>query len=148
MAKLNFQKRIAADILKVGKSHIWLDPDKEKQKELQAAITRADVRRLINRKLIKVLPGRLARGRGVKEKKRRRKRGSRSGSKYARLPRKKRWMFTVRALRSMLKEMKSEGQVDNPTYRKVYMLVKGGQFRSRSHMQIYMEQHGMIKKKK
>jgi len=26
------------------------------------------------------------------------------------------------------------------------MLVKGGQFRSRSHMRIYMEQHGMIKK--
>ena len=54
VSKLTLQKRLAADILKVGKSRVWLDPDPAKQKEIQAAITRADINRLIKRKVIKV----------------------------------------------------------------------------------------------
>jgi large subunit ribosomal protein L19e len=57
-------------------------------------------------------------------------------------------MSTVRPLRRALKELRADSQIDNATYRKLYMLIKGGQFRSRSHMRIYMEQHGMLKKKK
>jgi len=147
-SKLTLQKKLAADILKVGKSRVWLDPDPAKQKEIQAAITRADIRRLIKKKAIRALPTKVRRPRTAKERKKRKKTGSRSGSKYARLSKKKRWMSTVRPLRRTLKEFRTEGQIDNATYRKVYMLVKGGQFRSRSHMRLYMEQHGMLKKKK
>lgn len=146
-SKLTLQKKLSADILKVGKSRVWLDPDPAKQKEIQAAITRADINRLIKRKVIKAMRTSVRRPRTIKERKRRRKRGSRSGSKYARLPKKKRWMSTVRALRKMLKELKAEGQIDNANYRRLYMLVKGGQFRSKSHMRLYAEQHGMVKKK-
>jgi large subunit ribosomal protein L19e len=147
-SKLTLQKKLAADILKVGKSRVWLDPDPAKQKELQAAITRADIRRLIKRKVIKTVPTKVSRPRTAKERKKRRKTGSRSGPKHARLPKKRRWISTVRPLRSMLKELRAEQQIDNATYRRLYMLVKGGQFRSRSHMRLYMEQHGMMKKKK
>lgn len=147
-SKLTLQKKLASDILKVGKSRIWLDPDPAKQKEIQTAITRADIRKLIKKNLIKTMPEKISRPRTAKERKRRRKRGSRRGSKYARLPKKRRWMTTVRPLRKMLKELKDGGQIDNPTYRRLYMLIKGGQFRSRSHMRLYIEQHGMLKKKK
>jgi large subunit ribosomal protein L19e len=148
-AKLTLQKRLAADILKVGKSKVWIDPDKEKQKEVQGAITRIDVKRLIKKGVIKAKPNKVKKPKtvGVKKKKRRRKTGRRKGSKHARLPKKRRWINTVRPLRASLKDMREKGEIDNATYRKVYMLIKGGQFRSRSHMRLYMEQHRMLKKK-
>jgi len=145
MTKLKLQKKLAASILKVGKSRIWLNPDKEKQKEIQSAITRADVKRIIKKNDIKAKPVKIKRPKTAKEKKRKRKGpGSRSGSKYARLPKKRRWISTIRPLRRMLKEMEGEGKINNVTRRKLYMLAKGGQFRSRSHMRLYMEQHDMI----
>ncbi len=147
MTKLNLQKKLAAAIMKVGQSRVWINPDKEKQKELQSAITRADVKKFISKGDVKVKPEKVKKPKTAKEKKRRRKGpGSRKGSKYARLPSKRRWMNTVRPLRRMLKDLKDEGKLENVTYRKLYMLVKGGQFRSRSHMRIYMEQHNMLKK--
>lgn len=148
-AKLTLQKRLAADILKVGKSKVWIDPDKEKQKDVQGAITRIDVKRLIKKGVIKAKPSKVKKPKtaaGVK-KKRRRKTGRKKGSKHARLPKKRRWINTVRPLRASLKEMRKNGEIDNATYRKVYMLIKGGQFRSRSHMRLYMEQHRMLKKR-
>ena len=147
MAKLTLQKKLAAEVMKVGQSKIWISPDKEKQKDVQAAITRADISRAIKKGLIKARLGKIpmpsaAGGRT----KRRRNAGRMKGSKYARLPKKKRWIATVRPLRKMLKEYRTAGDIGSATYRKLYMLIKGGQFRSRSHMRIYMEQHGMLKK--
>ena len=147
MAKLTLQKKLAAEVMKVGKSKVWITPDKDKLKDVQAAITRADISRAIKRGLIKVRLGKIPMPVSKRESRHRKKRGSRKGSQYARLPRKKRWIATVRPLRAMLKESRHAGEIDNATYRKLYMLIKGGQFRSRSHMRIYMEQHGMLKKK-
>jgi large subunit ribosomal protein L19e len=147
MSKLNLQKKLAADVMNVGQSKVWITPDKDKLKDVQAAITRADVSRAIKKGLIKRRPDKVRMPVSARELKRRKKRGSRKGSQYARLPKKRRWIATVRPLRAMLKEHKLAGEVDNATYRKLYMLIKGGQFRSRSHMRIYMEQHGMLKKK-
>jgi len=151
-SKLTLQKRLAADILKVGQSRIWINPDKEKQKDIQAAITRADVRKLVSKKVIKIRPGKIEMpdyGRGIGRSKRKRKKaGSRKGSKHARLPQKKKWISTVRPLRAMLKELRAAGKIDSAVYRRMYMLVKGGQFRSRSHMRLYMEQNGLLKKEK
>jgi len=146
-SKLTLQKKLAADILKVGKSRVWLDPDTEKQKELQAAITRADIRKLIQKKSIKALPTKISRPLPAKERKKRKKTGSRGGRTHARLPGKKRWISTIRPLRSMLREFKDEGQISGVDYRRLYMLAKGGQFRSRSHMRLFMEQNRMLKKK-
>jgi len=147
MAKLTLQKKLAAEVMKVGKSKVWITPDKDKLKDVQAAITRADISRAIKKGLIKARPGKIPMPVSKRESMHRKKRGSRKGSQYARLPRKKRWIATVRPLRAMLKESRHAGEIDNATYRKLYMLIKGGQFRSRSHMRIYMEQHGMLKKK-
>ncbi|MEM5836748.1 MAG: 50S ribosomal protein L19e [Candidatus Aenigmatarchaeota archaeon] len=136
------QKRLAAEILKVGESRIWLDPTKKK--EIDAAITKADIRKLIQKGYIKVLPEKL---RKPKEKEKRKKGpGRRKGAKGAFLSAKRRWILTVRPLREMLKELRDSGQIDRPTYRKLYKMVKGGMFRSRAHLKIYLEQHGFLKK--
>jgi len=137
------QKRIAAKILKVGESRVWLDPSK--LKDVEAAITSADIRRMILKGYIKILPGKLHKPR---EKTKGQKRtGRRKGAKYSVVTAKQKWMSTVRPLRKMLKELKDSHQIDNRTYRKLYLLIKGGMFRSRSHLRIYLEQHGLIKKK-
>ena len=135
----SLQKKLAAKILKVGVSRIWLDPSKKK--EIEEAITKADVRKLIEKGFIKVLKEKIRR----KEKKRRRRGpGSRKGGKYAIVSKKRRWINTVRPLRRMLKELKESGKIDNTTYRKLRKLVKGGVFRSRSHLLIYLKQRGIL----
>jgi large subunit ribosomal protein L19e len=136
------QRRLAARILKVGESRVWLDP--AKREDINKAITAWDIRKLIKQGAIKALPAKVHKPR--ERKKRKRGPGSRKGKKYARLPRKRRWISTVRPLRRMLKELKDSKKLDNQTYRKLYMLVKGGMFRSRSHLKVYLEQHGLLKK--
>lgn len=137
------QKRLAAKVLKVGQSRVWLDPTK--QKDLKQAITKIDVRKAVQKKWIKVLPGKVP----FPEKVGRRKRsiGSRKGRKHAIVTAKQKWISTIRPLRSSLKELKQTQQIDNPTYKKMYRLAKGGMFRSRAHMRLYLEQHGLLKKK-
>ena len=144
-SKLTLQKRVAAKILKVGKSKIWIDPSQ--LKDAQAAITRIDIKNLIKKGTIKKRPEKVRRPKAAGGR-RKRGRGSRKGGKYARLPKKRRWINIVRPLRKLLSEMRASGEVDNQTYKKLYMLVKGGQFRNRSHLRIYLEQHGMLKKLK
>ena len=139
----SLQKRLAAKILKVGLSRTWLDP--AKTEDIEKAITKADIRRLIQKGYVKSLPEKLHK---AKERiKKKRGSGSRKGSKFAKLTKKERWISTVRPLRKFLKELKISGQIDNRTYRRLYLLIKGGVFRSRSHLKIYLEQHGLIKKK-
>lgn len=137
----SLQKKLAAKILKVGESRVWLDP--KRAKDIKGAITKADVRKLIQKKAIKALPTKIK-----KRGKERRKKGPgrRKGAKHSRLTKKKKWISTIRPLRKMLKELRDTKQIDKATYRKLYLLVKGGMFRSRSHLRIYLEQHGIIKK--
>jgi large subunit ribosomal protein L19e len=47
----------------------------------------------------------------------------------------------------MLKELREAGKIDKSTYRKVYKLIKGGMFRSRAHLKLYLEQYGLLKEK-
>ncbi|MEM5853282.1 MAG: 50S ribosomal protein L19e [Candidatus Aenigmatarchaeota archaeon] len=138
----NLQKKLAAQVLKVGESRIWLDPSK--QKDIEAAITKADVRKLIQKGYIKVLPEKIHKPREKRKKKR--GPGSKKGAKGAILPEKRKWISTVRALREMLKDLRDSGKIDRPTYRRLYKLVKGGMFTSRSHLKIYLEQHDLLKK--
>lgn len=143
MTRLTLQKKLAAKILKVGSSKVWLDPNQAK--DIQTAITKADIRKLIQKGAVKALPEKVP---FPKERKRRKRGpGRKRGSKYAKVVKKRRWIQTVRPLRRMLKELREKKLIDRPTYRKIYLLVKGGMFRSKSHLQIYLEQHGILKKK-
>ena len=140
---VSFQKKIAAKILKVGVSRVWIDPSKIE--DVRKAVTKADIRKLIRKGVIKALPPKKKRR---KEKKRRKGPGSRKGKLYSRSPKKREWINTVRPLRRYLKELKEKGLIDQKTYKHIYKLVKGGMFRSRAHLRIYLEQHGMLREKK
>ena len=139
MTKLTLQRRLAAEILKVGKSRIWMDP--EKLDDIKNAITRADIKKLISQGAIKATPEKIKKH-GKKEKKRKgpgRKKGRIKGSD------KRKWIATIRPLRRMLKELRDSGKITPSQYRQLYLLVKGGMFRSRSHLRFYLTQKKILK---
>ena len=142
------QKRIAADIFDVGESRVWLDP--EKSGEISTAITRDDVRRLIDTGAIKKKPktsiskGRARKTQQQKKKGRRSGPGSRKGPKGGRKSEKKEWISKVRALRKKLKELRADGKIDSSLYRELYRKVKGGAFRSKSHLETHLKDKGVL----
>ncbi|MEK6816892.1 MAG: 50S ribosomal protein L19e [Nanoarchaeota archaeon] len=150
--RLTSQRRVSAQLLKVGENKVWFDP--ERLQEVKEAITKADVRGLINNKVIQAKPDTGISGfRSKKIKTQKRKGrmqgpGSRKGSSRARLPRKTEWMAKVRAQRDFLKEIRASGLIDVATFRSMYLKIKGGFFRSRRHIKLYLNEHNLFKQKK
>ena len=138
----SLQKRLAAKVLKVGVSRVWLDP--AKRKDVEKAITRIDIKKLIKQHAVKTLPSKIPMPKPAKHRKHV---GSRKGAKYSVVTRKQRWVRTVRPQRRTLTELAEAGQLDTASYKKMRLLVKGGMFRSKGHLKLYLEQHGLIKKK-
>ena len=138
----NIQRRLAADLLKCGIGRIWMDP--EASEKIKKAITRNDVRGLIKDDLIKKLPVKKKKSTAKKSKQRT---GSRKGSKGARRGKKERWLKAVRPQRRLLKELKDGGELRPGAYRKMYMRIKGGSFRSKAHLQLYLKEKKLLKKK-
>jgi large subunit ribosomal protein L19e len=150
MANLAKQKRIAAQVLKVGEGRIWIDP--EATEDVTEAITRDDIRGLIEEGIIKkkqkkgVSRGR-ARERAMKKVLGRRKgHGSRKGAKGVRRGKKTQWITKIRALRRRLKELRDEGYVNRTTYRKLYNKAKGGELRSIAHLNDFIKANELLKK--
>ena len=141
MGGLLLQKRLAADIMKVGQSRIAMDP--EHLEDIKNAITRRDIKKMISKGYIKVKRSKIKRPK-LYQKRKKRGPGSKKGSSQAKFTKKERWMQTVRPLRKMLKELRDKGKIDTRTYRKTYLLVKSGLFRSRSHMKLYLKQKGVL----
>jgi large subunit ribosomal protein L19e len=140
MAGLSLQRRLAAKILKVGKSRIVMDT--ENLEEIKNAITKADIRKMISHGYIKVKATKLKMP-DLYKKKRKMGPGSRKGSKTAKMSQKKKWMRTIRPLRAMLKDMREKKIIDTKMYRKMYFMVKSGAFRSCSHLKLYLKQKGI-----
>ena len=134
MVNLNLKRRLVARLLKVGVDRVWFDPDS--LEEIEGIDTREDARDLIRKGVIKILP---VKGQVVRRRKRKRGPGSRKGKKTARLSKKERWMMKVRAQRRLLRELRDKGRITKTQYRKLYMLVKGGMFRSKAHLLEYIK---------
>ena len=137
---MNVQKKIAAKVMKCGIEKVWIDPKNEKVKQ---AITRRDIRRFIKEGAIKKIPAKKKKKNVAKPQQRM---GSRKGSKGSRRGKKSSWLRAIRPQREMIKELREKKQLEPNTYRKIYKLVKGGMFRSRSHLMIYLKDKKMIKK--
>lgn len=143
MSDLKSQKRMAADILDVGENRVWIDPDHIEK--VQEAITRKDIRNLIEGGTIQkrdkkgTSQGRSREVKNQKKKKRRKGTGSRKGKKTARKDDKQEWMEKVRALRKRVKEMRDEEEINSKQYRKLYSKISGGYFRDLNHLETYME---------
>ena len=146
----NYQKKLAAKILKCGVSRIRVDPSKE----VEEALTREDVRGLIKKGLIKKVQKRGASRANTRKimaqkiKGRMKGVGSKKGTRKARNPQKNKWMESVRSLRSLLSSLKEDNMIDNKTYKNLYRKIKGGFFRNKHHLMMYMKDEGLIKKNK
>jgi len=152
MTDLRNQRRIAATILKCGDHRVWMDSDRTD--EIAKAVTRSDIRILINGGAIKskqvqgISRGRKKFNQKQKEKGRRKGHGSRKGAKYARLPRKERWIITIRPIRSYLRQLRDDHTIDKSVYRKYYRKAKGGEFRNKHHLKTRMTAEGFLKEDK
>ena len=148
MADLRNQKRLAAEVMKVGESRVRIDPDRND--EVAGAVTRADIRKLVDGGVITaVQKAGVSRGRGrkldvQKAKGRRTGPGSRKGAANARRPRKESWIMRIRAIRDELRVLREKGAIDASTYRDYYVRAKGGQFRSRAHLKSHMRTEGAL----
>jgi|TARA_B100001964_G_C14251510_1_gene610164 large subunit ribosomal protein L19e len=147
--QLRIQKRLAAQILKSSEKNIWLDSNR--LDEIKEAITKADVKSLIKDKAIrskekKGISGYRTRKRKEQKSKGRRKGvGSIKGSKGARLSKKRGWINHIRVQRVFLQNLRDKDVIDRSSYRSLYMKSKGGFFRSKRHIKIYMQEHGIVK---
>ena len=137
------QRRLASEIMKVGKTRVWIDPNKTD--DVEAAISRVEIRSLIHEGVIKARPKKgvsRSRARLLHEKRkkgRRRGSGSRSGKKTARTPRKEAWKNKIRALRRNLRELRDRRLITKKVYRRLYLLAKGGSFENVSDLKTYVE---------
>ena len=152
MTDLRNQRRMAASILKCGRNRVWMDSDRTD--EIAKAVTRADVKILINGGAIKskqiqgISRGRKKFNQKQKDKGRRKGHGSRKGAKYARLPRKERWIRTIRPIRTYLRQLRDDKTIEKNVYRKYYRKAKGGEFRSKHHLRTRMTSDGFLKENK
>ena len=146
---MNFtnQRRLAAAVLNVGQNRIYIDP--KGVEEVDAAITRQEIRKLIKDGVIKAIPVKTtSRGRArvrmaQKKAKRRRGAGSKKGSKYSVVPRKTQWMGRIRSQRRRLKRLRERRTITVSTYRSLYRKAKGGIFRSVAEMERYITENDL-----
>ncbi|MDI9620055.1 MAG: 50S ribosomal protein L19e [Candidatus Nezhaarchaeota archaeon] len=145
---MRIMKRMAAEVLGVGESRVYIDPSR--LDDAAAAITKEDVRRLVEEGVIRARPVRgtsRARARIIILKKRKGLRageGSRKGSK--RYLERDAWIARTRALRRLIRYLRDRKTIDNKTYRRLYVMIKGGVFRSRAHLKSYIKEQGLIRR--
>src|SRR5213083_339288 len=132
--RFDYQRRLAASILKIGVNRVYISPDPKEQENILDAITRDGIRSLIRRNVIQKRNERgVSRGR------------AREGALNARTPQKTRWIGLIRGMRRRLRELKKEGRIDVRTYRRFYAQSKGGMFKSRAHMEQQLRAAGALK---
>jgi large subunit ribosomal protein L19e len=143
---------MAADLLKCGRNRVWMDYDR--LDEIAKAVTKDDIRVLIKGKAIKsrqikgISSGRDKYYKKQKDKGRRRGHGSRKGAKYARFPKKDRWIRTIRPIRLYLKTLRSDKKINATKYRMYYRKAKGGEFRNKHHLEARLISDGIVKEEK
>lgn len=151
MTDLRSQRRLAAQILKIGQNRVWIDP--ERIDDADAAITREEIRKLIHEGVIKQLPERgvsRARARILHAKKKRGLRagpGSRTGSPRARISKKEAWTKKIRALRNRLRKLKGNKIISENAYRKAYKMASSGRFESVADLERHLKSHELWRKR-
>ncbi len=148
--RLTSQRRVAAQLLKCGENRVWFDP--ARLSEVKEAITKADVRKLINDLAIqKRAEGGQSRFRARKNILQKRKGrqhgpGSHKGTPNARANLKDMWMARTRAQREFAKMLRDKKLIENAVYHDVYMKIKGGFFRSIRHIKLYLGERNLFRK--
>lgn len=145
------QRRLAAEILKVGENRVWIDP--ERLEDVEVSITREEIRKLIHEGAIQTRSEKgvsRARARVLREKRKkglRRGPGRRSGSARAKVSKKEAWMKKIRALRKNLRELKENRVITQSTYRRLYGMAGSGVFESKADMERYIKARDLWRKR-
>ena len=145
------KKRLAADILGTSPKKVKFAADA--LEDIKKAITRSDLRGLIAiKKIVKSKKNEQSRSRArkiaaQKRKGRQKGKGSKKGSKHSIVSRKEKWMANVRVQRVFLKDLKDKELVSVKNYRSLYNKVKGGFFRNKRHIKLYLTEYHLIEKK-
>jgi len=148
---LKSQRRLAAEILKIGESRVWIDP--ERIDYVEAAITREEIRKLIHEKVVKSLPETgvsRARARVFAEKRKkglRRGPGGKSGPARSKISKKEAWMNRIRPIRKHLTELKDSRAIAESTYRKLYDMSESGVFQSKAEVERYIRTHDLWRRR-
>jgi large subunit ribosomal protein L19e len=151
MTNLKSQRRLAAQILKIGQNRVWINP--ERADDVEAAITRDEVRRLIHEGTIRASPEKgISRGRAraLHEKKKKGRRsgpGSRTGSSHARVSKKQAWISRIRPLRKKLHVLKTKKIIPENAYQKLYRMAGSGRFESVADLERYLKAHELWRKR-
>jgi large subunit ribosomal protein L19e len=142
------QKRLAAELLKIGVTRVWVDP--EDTDKVSAAITRKEIRRLIHEGSIRKLP-KVGISRGRKRVRREellagrhKGPGSRKGSIEFE---KRRWVIRIRSIRRRLRALRDKRLITTQVYRKLTLMAKGGTFRSAAHLDEYVDTHKLARRR-
>jgi len=151
MTDLKGQRRLAAQILKIGQNRVWISP--EHMTDVEGAITREEVRKLIHEKIIVSLPvkgvsrSRAKSIRGKKKLGRRSGPGSVTGAGYAKVTQKEAWMIRIRALRRKLRELKASRIITETTYTQYYRMAGSGRFESMAELERNLKEHDLWRKR-
>ncbi|MGQ9759045.1 MAG: 50S ribosomal protein L19e [Candidatus Methanomethylicaceae archaeon] len=142
---LKIQRKIAAKVLKVGESRIWMDPDRFE--DISLAITRDDVRALIKEGAIRATPeSGISRGRyrcvaRQKRKGLRKGPGSRKGCVKG-----DEWIDRIRSIRDFLRLLRRRKIITPSVYRMLYIKAKGGAFHDKRQLKTYIEEHNLARR--
>ena len=144
MAK-NTIRRLASSVMGIGENKIRFMPDQ--MTRINEALTRDDVRGLVEEGIIYALPLRGvsragARQRAIAKRKGRQSgHGNRKGTFKARSDSKATWMAKVRSQRKVLRELRAKGEIAQASSRKIYTMIKGNAFRGKAVLMTYLKEN-------
>jgi len=121
--------------------------------DVEVAITREEIRRLIHEGAIQSLPEKgvsRARARVLHEKKKkglRRGPGLKTGAARATISKKEAWIKRIRPLRKKLRELKAKRVITESIYRQLYDMAGSGVFESTADLERYIETRGLGRKR-
>ncbi|HEY9705293.1 MAG TPA: 50S ribosomal protein L19e [Allocoleopsis sp.] len=142
---LKVQKRLAAQIFGCSPDRVVFDNDR--LDDIKQAITKRDLKLLIGDGAISKKAGNFtskvhARKIALQKRKGRRSgEGKRKGKFTARFKPKQTWMNLIRVQREFLKLLLEKKLITREAYRELYLKSKGGYFRSKRHIKLYLEEH-------
>lgn len=147
---MNNKKKLAGKILGVSPGKIVFAEDA--LGDIKKAITRSDIRGLIavgkireNKENYHSRSG-ARRNATQKQKGRQKGRGSKKGTKYSIISRKEKWVVRIRVQRQFIKELRDKQLISPLTYQELKAKSKGGYFRNKRHIKLYLTEHSLINK--
>jgi large subunit ribosomal protein L19e len=142
---LKVQKRLASQILNCSPDRVVFDDNR--LEDIKQAITNRDLRLLIGDGAISKKAGNFTskvRARKLAVQKRKGRRagpGSMKGKATARANPKQIWMHSIRVQRAFLALLLEKNIITRLAYRELYLKSKGGYFRSKRHIKLYLVDH-------